>query len=187
VNNVLFGANVAFVAIYNTALSQSDILGNYRAIRSRIEPSGTVLGSPAYNQTNLVPNNIVCDTTSIDAGTGGGSAPCGLMTLGANYTVNVAAIPSVTIQGKLKTGLATEKFFLNPNVNNVLILGGPVTNDLCGSSGALSTPTPAQAWGYTAQTVAAAKAAGFNQVIIGTMISRTEMAWHRIMLLLAIN
>ena len=173
VNNVLFGANVAFVAIYNTALSQSDILGNYRAIRSRIEPSGTVLGSPAYNQTNLVPNNIVCDTTSIDAGTGGGSAPCGLMTLGANYTVNVAAIPSVTIQGKLKTGLATEKFFLNPNVNNVLILGGPVTNDLCGSSGALSTPTPAQAWGYTAQTVAAAKAAGFNQVIIGTMISRT--------------
>jgi len=70
-----------------------------------------------------------------------------------------------------------------PNVNNVLILGGPVTKDLCGSSGAISTPTPCAGLGYTAQTVAAAKAAGFNA---GNHrhydLAATGMAWHRIML-----
>jgi len=171
-NSVLYKASIYAIAVYSSQLTSAQTSRNFTAFKSYFSSRGINIGAPAFNFTTPVPYNVICDTTSIDAGTGGGTAPCSLMSLGTNYTVQVAAIPSSTIHQKLASALAFEKSLSNPSSSNLIIFGGPITNDLCGNSTLFTTPTPVQAWGYMAQAITLAQSLGFK-VGVGTMISRT--------------
>ena len=165
-NNVMTNASIYFMAVYNTPLSAAGVIGNYNYIKGRFAPLGINLGQTVNNGATPVPFNIVCGTTSIDAGTGGGSPPCNLMGLGSSYAVQISGIPSASMQQHNVAGFTLEKSMINPTSNNVLMLGGPVTNDIA-SYGA----TLAQAEAYTMQGIALGKSLGF-QMGVGTLITR---------------
>lgn len=175
---VLYGARMYFAAAYETTpVTNANLLANFQNIKSRFLSLGINVGQQQFIYTTAVPNNIVVCCTSIEAGVGGNNAPASLMTLGSNYTVHVSGVPSAKFQQKLTSGFQEEKYFLNPNANNVLLFMDPITNDLCASAPSqFSVPTVQQAWAIVEQGVAAAKIAGFNQVGIGTTISRSGNA-----------
>ncbi len=167
------GGGVYWVAVYSAAPTNptNTVQSSFQAVNNYLSATaGITLGTGLFAAPTATPYHITDCCTSINAGTGGGTAPGLLMTLPtATYgTVSIASIPSSTIQQHVASDLGFEKFFFDPTATNILDIDGPATNDICNASTGIS---PATAWSYTAQYIARAQMLGWK-TIVGTDISR---------------